>query len=115
MPRHWGRIARLAQIPRMAGCVLLCLSATASIMSAEVIERLLAIVSGHLIMASDVEAVRRFGVPGVTGTDGEVLDRLIDAGLDSIPGGGDVAPSDAFTNATTLANYPYPKWRLNQK
>ena len=68
--RLWKRVAG-------ACCGALLVSA-ATAASAEVIERLLAAVSGQLIMASDVAAVRRLGlVPD--GTDREVLERLIES------------------------------------
>jgi hypothetical protein len=50
---------------------------------AEVIDRVLAVVAGDLVLASDVQAVRNLNPSddGPIGTDGEILSRLIDRAL----------------------------------
>jgi len=49
--------------------------------SAEIIERLLATASGQLIMASDVAAVRRFGLVPPSDTDRQVVEQLVNRAL----------------------------------
>ncbi len=69
----------------MGRCALVALVAVlvagVSPVAAEVVERLLAVVSGQLIMASDVTAARRLGLVPDGGTNREALDRLIDRAL----------------------------------
>jgi len=79
MASFYARVIRPAAT--FAACVLMGVLAAPEAAAAEVIERLLAIVSGHLIMSSDVASVRRFGLTDASGTDQEILDRLIDRAL----------------------------------
>ncbi|MGE0705317.1 MAG: hypothetical protein AB7F99_01055 [Vicinamibacterales bacterium] len=60
---------------------VLVVAATMTSVSAEVIERLLATASGQLIMASDVAAVRRFGLAPPTDTDRQVVEQLVNRAL----------------------------------
>jgi hypothetical protein len=48
---------------------------------AEVIERLFAVVSGHLIMASDVSALRRLGLVPATESNRQVVEQLVNRAL----------------------------------
>src|SRR6266536_1283069 len=69
--------------PKRAAVVLVAWL-VAGVVSAEVIDRVLAVVAGHLIMMSDVTAARELGLVPLEGTGdpvGSVLSKLIDREL----------------------------------